>query len=140
MEEGLDVVESHRSKVATAIKRVGKVALVRDVTLLLINFNAVMLIVTLSDSPKPLFVQAFTRIMTLTINNDWEEWMALCGGSIPNVHLFILSYVDRIFSCFSKFATDINNTNVVTEKRPLSKGARSVGAHKGYGSPRCSGG
>jgi hypothetical protein len=43
------------------------------------------------------------------------------GGSVPNIHLLFLSSIDRIFVCFAKFATDINNTNVVAEKRPLSE-------------------
>jgi hypothetical protein len=59
--------------------------------------------------------------MTLTIDNDWDEWMSQCGGSIPNVHLLLLSYIDRIFVCFATFCTDINNINVVTENRPLEE-------------------
>ena len=47
--------------------------------------------------------------------------MIQCGGSIPNVHLLLLSYIDRIFVCFALFCTDINNINVVTENRPLSE-------------------
>ncbi len=37
------------------------------------------------------------------------------------MHLLFLSYIDRIFVCFARFATDINNTNVVAEKQPLAK-------------------
>jgi hypothetical protein len=121
MEEGLDVVDAQRSKVATAIKRVGKVTSIKDVTSLMINVCTFMMVVSSSDSPKPLLAQMFTKIMTMTINNDWDEWMVQCGGSVPNIHLLFLSYIDRIFVCFSKFATDINNTNVVAEKRPLSE-------------------
>jgi hypothetical protein len=121
MEEGLDVVDAHRSKVATAIKRVGKVTSIKDVTSLMVNVCTFMMVVTSSDSPRPLLAQMFTKIMTMTIDNDWDEWMVQCGGSVPNIHLLFLSYIDRIFVCFSKFATDINNTNVVAEKRPLSE-------------------
>jgi len=115
MEEGFDVVEAHCSKVAAAIKRVGKVTSIKDVTLLIINVCTMMMVITSSDSPKPLFAQAFTTIMTMTINNDWDEWMVQCGVSVPNIHLLFLSYIDRIFVCFEKFATDINNTNVLAE-------------------------
>ena len=115
MEEVFNVVEAHRSKVATAIKRVGKVTSIKDVTLLMINVCTVMMVVSSSGSPKPLLAQAFTKIMTMTINNDWDEWMVQCRGSVPNIHLLFLSYIDRIFVCFAKFATDINNTNVVAE-------------------------
>ena len=118
LEEGLDVVDA---KVATAIKRVGKVTSIKDVTLLMINICTFMMVVSLSNSLRPLLAQAFTKIMTMTINNDWDKWMVQCGGSVPNIHLLFLSYIDRIFVCFTKFATDINNTNVVAENRPLAK-------------------
>ena len=72
MEEGFDVVEAHRSKAAAAIKRVGKVTSIKDVTSLMINICTVMLVITSSDSPKPLLAQACTKIMTMTINNDWD--------------------------------------------------------------------
>jgi len=87
----------------------------------MINVCTFMMVVSSSDSPKPLLAQMFTKIMTMTINNDWDEWIVQCGGSVPNIHLLFLSYIDRIFVCFAKFATDINNTNVVAEKRPLSE-------------------
>ena len=121
MEEGFDVVEAHCSKVATAIKRVGKVTSIKDVTSLIINVCTVMMVVSSRNSPKPLLAQAFTKIMTMTINNDWDEWMVQCRGSVPNIHLLFLSYIDRISVCFAKFATDINNTNVVAENRPLAE-------------------
>jgi len=120
MEEGFDIVEAHRSKIVTAIKQVGKVTSIKDVTLLMINVCTVMMVVSSIDSPRPLLAQAFTKIMTMTINNDWDEWMVQCGGSVPNIHLLFLSYIDRIFVCFAKFATDINNTNVVDENQPLA--------------------
>ena len=121
MEEGLDVADAHRSKTVTAIKRVGKVASVKDVTSLLINMCTFVLVVTSSDDPKPLLYNMLSKIMSLTIDNDWEEWMHQCGGSIPNVHLLLLSYIDRIWVCFSNFCTDINNINVVSENRPLNE-------------------
>jgi len=121
MEEGMDVPDGQRSKVVTAIKRVGKVTTMKDLTSFLINVNTVIMIVTSSESPKPLLYQIFTRIMTLTIDNDWDEWMVQCGGSIPNIHLLLLSYIDRIFVCFARFCTDINNINVVTENRSLDE-------------------
>jgi hypothetical protein len=121
MEEGLDVVDAHSYKVTTAIKCVRKVTSIKDVTLLMINVCTVMMVVSSSDSPKPLLAQAFTKIMTMTINNDWDEWMVQCGGSVPNTHLLLLSYIDSIFVCFAKFATDINNTNVVAENLPLAE-------------------
>ena len=67
MEEGFDVVEAQCSKVATAIKRVGKVTSIKDVTSLMINVCTVMMVVSSSDSSKPLLDQAFTKIMTMTI-------------------------------------------------------------------------
>ncbi len=70
MEEGLDVVDAQRSKVATAIKRVGKVTSIMDVTSLMINVCTFMMVVSSSDSPKPLLAQMFTKIMTMTINNN----------------------------------------------------------------------
>ena len=127
MEEGMDVPDGQRSKVVTTIKRVGKVTSMKDLTSLLININTVIMIVTSSESPKPLLYQVFARIMTLTIDIDWDDWMIQCGGSIPSVNLLLLSYIDRIFVCFATFCTDINNINVVTEK-PSFGGTRLIGA------------
>jgi hypothetical protein len=121
MEEGMDVPDGQRSKVVSTIKRVGKVTSMKDLTSLLININTVIMIVTSSECPKPLLYQVFAKIITLTIDNNWDDWMIQCGGSIPNVHLLLLSYIDRIFICFATFCTDINNINVVTENRPLDK-------------------
>ena len=120
MEEGLDVAETQRSKAGTSMKVIGRVTDVKDITSLLINICTVMMVVTSSDSPKPLLHQILSKIMALTINSEWEEHMTTCGGSIPNVHLLLLSYVDRIWVCFAKFALDFNNINVVTENRPLA--------------------
>ena len=69
----------------------------KDLTSLLINMNTVIMIVTSNKSLKPLLYQVFARIMTMTIDHDWDNWMIQCGGSIPNVHLLLLSYIDRIF-------------------------------------------
>jgi hypothetical protein len=87
----------------------------------MINVCTVMMVLSSSNSGRPLFAQGFKKIMTMTINNDWDEWMVQCGGSVPNMHLLFLSYIDRIFVCFARFATNINNTNVVAEKQPLAK-------------------
>jgi hypothetical protein len=120
MEEGLDVAEAQRSKAGTSMNVIGRVTDVKDLTSLLINICTVMMVVTSSDSPKPLLHQILSKIMTLTINSEWEEHMTTCGGSIANVHLLLLSYVDRIWVCFAKFALDFNNINVVTENCPLA--------------------
>ena len=120
MEEGLDVAEAHRAKTGTSMKVIGKVADVKDVTSLLINVSTVIAVITSSDKPQPLLHTMLSKIMTWTIDSNWEEHMTACGGSIPNVHLLLLSYVDRIWVCFAKFALDFNNINVVTENRPLA--------------------
>jgi len=85
----------------------------------MINICTVMMVVTSDDSPKPLLHQIFLKIMTLTIDNNWEEYMITCGGLISNVHLLLLSYIDRIWVCFAMFALNFNNVNVVTENRPF---------------------
>lgn len=121
MEVGLDVAEAHRAKTGTSMKVIGRVTDVRDVTSTLININTVIAVVTSSDSPQPLLHTILSQIMTWTINSDWEEHMTACGGSIPNVHLLLLSYIDRIWVCFAKFALDFNNINVVMENRPLAE-------------------
>ena len=83
MEEGLDVADVHCSKAATTIKRIRKVMSVKGVMSLLINVCTFVLIVTSSHNPKPLLYQMLSGIMTLTINNNWEEWLVQCGGVHP---------------------------------------------------------
>ena len=119
MEEGMDIDQTNRSKAGTSMKVIGQVTDVKDVTSLLINICTIMKVVTSSDSPQPIGHQIFSEIMKLTIDNNWEEYMTICGGSIPNVHLLLLSYIDRIWVCLAKFALDFNNVNVVSENRPL---------------------
>ena len=69
-EDDLDVLESHWKKTATTISCIGTLVSVRNVTLLCININTIILAVTSSSSPQPIIYQLMAKILNLTVNSD----------------------------------------------------------------------
>ena len=40
---------------------------------------------------------------------------------MPNLHWYCYTFLERIFNCFSDFATDFGNGNIMSEPRPITK-------------------
>jgi hypothetical protein len=119
-ELGMDVQDSHKTKVSTGIARIGAVTNMRDITSLCINVCAVISAITSDMAPKPIICAIMTVIYKITLTRDWDEWIVACGTQMPHLHLHIYSFVDRIWALLATGATEFNNTNVVTTKRPVA--------------------
>ena len=80
IEDDLDVLESHQKKTATLISCIGTLVSVRDVTLLCISINTIILAVTSSFSPRTIIYQLLANIIDLTVNSNYGEWADQCGS------------------------------------------------------------
>ena len=95
-ETGMDVINSHKSKVNTAITCIGEMKSMRDITLLCINICAIILAITSYVGPDPILKTIMSAIIQLTINCNWDEWIETCRASIPHLHFHFYSFVDRM--------------------------------------------
>ena len=118
-ETGMDVIDSHKSKVSTAITRIGEMKSMRDITSLCINVMAVISAITSDTGPDPILKTIMSTIIQVTINRDWEEWMETCGAQMPYLHFHFYSFIDRMWNLLADGATEFNNINVVTKSRPI---------------------
>jgi hypothetical protein len=92
----------------------------RDITSLCINVCAVLSAITSDTAPEPILRSIMTTIYKLTLTRDWDEWIVACGIQMPNLHLHIYSFIDRIWALLATGATDFSNTNVLSTNRPVT--------------------
>jgi hypothetical protein len=88
-ELGMDVQDSHKTKMSTGIARIGAVTNKRDITFLCINVCAVISAITSDTAPEPILHTIMTAIYKITLTRDWDEWLVACGGQMPHLHLHI---------------------------------------------------
>jgi hypothetical protein len=119
-ELGMDVQDSHKTKMSTGIARIGAVTNMRDITSLCINVCAIISAITSDTAPEPILHTIMTAIYKITLTRDWDEWLLACGSQMPHLHLHIYSFIDRIWALLATGATEFSNTNVVTGKRPIA--------------------
>jgi hypothetical protein len=119
-ELGMDVQDSHNTKMSTGIARIGAVTNMRDITSLCINICAVISAITSDTAPEPILHTIMTTIYKITLNRDWDKWIVACGSQMPHLHLHVYSFIDRIWALLATGATEFSNTNVVTGKRPIA--------------------
>ena len=70
---GMDVLNSHKTKTATGITRIGYITNIRDITSLCINICAVISAITSDLSPEPILCTIMTTISQLPLNRDWND-------------------------------------------------------------------
>jgi len=91
----MDVLDSHKSKTATSIARIGTMQDVDDFTSLCVNSDTVMMGMFSTEGPQPLYRQ-FLLIFVKTVNSrDWTDWFAKNSENIPGLHwhLYISTYL-----------------------------------------------
>ena len=66
----MDVIDSHKTTVKTAITRIGEMKSIQDITLLCINICAVISAITTDSGPDPILKTNMAAIIQLTINQD----------------------------------------------------------------------
>ncbi len=42
-------------------------------------------------------------------------------GSMPLIHWYCYSFLERIFNCFADFATNFGNGNIMSKARPITE-------------------
>jgi hypothetical protein len=119
-ELGMDVQDSHKTKVSTGIARIGAITDMKDITSLCINICAVISAITSDTAPEPIILTILRAIYKITLERDWDEWIVACSTQMPHLHLHIYSFVDRIWALLATGATEFSNTNVVTAKKPVA--------------------
>ena len=67
---GMDVQDSHKTKISTGIARIGAITNMRDITLLFINVCAVLSAITSDTAPEPILQAIMTTIYRITLNRD----------------------------------------------------------------------
>jgi hypothetical protein len=117
---GMDVQDSHKTKVSTGIARIGAVTNMRDITSLCINVCATLSAVTSDTAPDPILKSVMKTIYNITLTRDWDEWILACGNQMPHLHLHFYSFIDRIWALIATGATKFSNTNVVSANKPVT--------------------
>jgi hypothetical protein len=117
----MDVLDSHKSKTATSIARIGTMQDVEDFTSLCVNSDTVMMGMFSTDGPQPLYRQ-FLLIFVKTVNSiDWVDWFAKNGGNMPGLHWHLYIFLERIFNLLADFSKNFTNINIMTMGRPISE-------------------
>jgi hypothetical protein len=110
---GMDVQDSHKTKISTGITRIGAITNMRDITSLCINVCAILSAITFDTAPDPILKSIMKSICNITLTRDWDDWLIACGSQMPNLHLHFYSFIKRIWALLATRATEFSNTNVV---------------------------
>ena len=112
----MDIIDSQKSTCKTAIARIGTMVDITDFSSLCINMGTVISAICTSDELQPIFRQILLNFVGLVNNPDWAKW-AESVGSMPLIHWYCYSFLERIFNCFADFATDFGNGTIMSESR-----------------------
>ena len=119
-ENVMDIIDSQKSTRKTAIARIGTMTDITDFSSLCINMDTVISAICASEEPQPIFRQILMNFVSLINNPDWAKWVESVG-SMPLIHWYCYSFLERIFNCFADFATDFGNGNIISESRPINE-------------------
>jgi hypothetical protein len=120
-ENAMDVLDSHKSKTATSIARIGTMQDVEDFTSLCVNSDTIILGMFSTEGPQPLY-RLFLLMFVKTVNSrDWTDWFAKTGGHMPGLHWHLYIFLKRIFNLLADFLKNFTNINIVSMGRPISE-------------------
>ena len=88
-ENAMDVLDSHKSKTATSIARIGMIQNVEDFTSLCVNSDTIMMGMFSTEGPQPLYHQFLLTFIKTVNSRDWIDWFAKNGGNMPGLHLHL---------------------------------------------------
>ena len=78
-ELGMDMQDLHKTKISTGIARIRAITNMLDITSLCINICAVLSVITSDTAPEPILRTIMMMIYKLTLNLDWDGWIAACS-------------------------------------------------------------
>jgi hypothetical protein len=116
----MDFSDSHKTKGKTAIARIGTMQSMMDFSSLCINMDMIITSICSNDGPQPIFHQILLNFVAIVNNPDWVRWSDNIG-LMPLLHWYCYSFLEQIFNCFSNFATDFGNCNIMTKACPITK-------------------
>jgi hypothetical protein len=94
-ENAMDVLDSHKSKTATSITRIGTIQDGDDFTSLCVNSNTIMMAMFSTEGPQPLYRQFLLIFVKMVNSRDWADWFAKNGGNMPGLHIGICIFSSR---------------------------------------------
>ena len=84
---GMDVQDSHKTKISTGIACIGAITNMQEITSLCIKVCADLSATTSDTAPDPILRTIMTTISQLTLNRDWDDWIVACGDQMPHPRL-----------------------------------------------------
>ena len=87
---------------------------------LFINMDTMISAICTSNAPQPIFRQILMNFVGIVNNPVWAKWTESVG-SMPLIHWYCYSFLERIFNCFADFATDFGNGNIMSESRSIDQ-------------------
>ncbi len=120
-ENAMDVLDSHKSKTATSIARIGTMQNVEDFTSLCVNSDTIIMGMFSTEGPHPLYRQFLLTFIKMVNGRNWDDWFAKNGGNMPGLHWHLYIFLERIFNLLADFSKNFTNTNIVTIGRPISE-------------------
>jgi hypothetical protein len=116
----MDFADSHKTKGKTAIACIGTMQSMVNSSSLCINMDTIITTICSNDGPQLIFRQILLNFVAIVNNPDWVRWSDNVG-SMPSLHWYCYSFLEKIFNCFADFATDFGNGNIMTKARPITE-------------------
>jgi hypothetical protein len=119
-ENVMDFANSHKTNGKTAIAHIGIMQSMVDFSSLCINMDMIITPICFNDGPQPILHQILLNFVTIVNNPDWVRWSDNVG-LMPLLHWYCYSFLEQIFNCFTNFATDFGNDNIMTKTCPITE-------------------
>ena len=116
----MDFTDSHKTKGKTAIACIGTMQNMTDFSSLCINMDTIITAICSNKEQQPILWQILLKFVSIINNLEWVRWSESVGV-MPNLHWYWYTFLERIFNCFTDFATDFGNGNIMSESRPIAE-------------------
>jgi hypothetical protein len=110
----MDFTNSHKTKGKTAIACIGTMHSMVDFSSLCINMDTIITAICFNDEPRPILHQILLNFIAIVNNLDWVRWSDNIGSMLL-LHWYWYSFLKQIFNCFTNFATDFDNGNIMSK-------------------------
>ena len=119
LKDVIDCGDPHKTKVK-AITHIGSMLNMNDFSSLCINMDTIIAAICFNYKPQHILHQILLNFVSI-INSP--EWVRSTGrvGSMPLLHWYCYSFLERIFNCFADFAADFGNGNIMSESCPIAE-------------------
>ena len=119
----MDVPDAQKTRQKTAMARIGVLNSVDDFLSTCINMDTLIsgTVDETPSSPQPILRQFLMDFVKTVKTPGWKRWFEITGSEMPAIQLMLYGYLESVWIGVATFATDFNNCNVITEKRPLTE-------------------